>query len=348
MRSGMWLVLVLSIACDRGGPPSGPFPGPLVLGDMSSFSPGCVVGAALPPDVSCPPCSGPATVDGAFTGWKDGEDGLGSEWFGVKPIAGKFARMFVCQRSQGTLHVLNDWLLRDDADICPDMYNRFRFLAGGGLQSWEVRVYGDDRVEVTLDGAPMHNGAAGRYSYGSSPLQDKKHTIFEFVLPGVLQGNLVMTGCDPASASMLPLKSLSVETVPGCADPDGANVVDPIPFVMVLSTDGKIAHGTHLGPALTWADTPKVHNGKLVSISGVGFGDTKGSLEIGGEAVAPLSWSATKVTFEAPEKHDGYVGSLRVITDAGTSNTMTLRWPKENESEHHHASRGVTAPSRSR
>jgi hypothetical protein len=194
----------------------------------------------VPPPLCDPETTGVPdyTSDGQFTGWKVGTElSECAEWGAVTPAKGKFGYFYVTMTGDSTLHFLNDWVLRTDKPICKDMYNLFRFSTGYGDHLWEVRVYGDARLTVLHNGQPFSGGLGG-YSFGPSPNLAAPHTQFEFELPNLEGGGFASTQCDPVAPYMSQVAAEAANPEPGCFDPDGALVTDPVVVQGELLTGG--------------------------------------------------------------------------------------------------------------
>lgn len=240
-------------------------------------------------------------IDGAFSP---------NEWTCGEPMSGKYSYLYV--RLEGVqLHVLNDWYLRDAAPITPQMYNLFQFSTGDGLQAWRLKVFGDNHVELELDGQPV-NLAVGASGYHPSPKVAQPHTIFEFVVGDVtnpvLPGGICFLNHDPSNQSN---------------DPEGSLVREPTVFSAVLSADGGVQPTPNSGAILVSFAAGAVDPGADVTVLGAGLGEATGEVLIDGQDAQVLAWSEGKVVFKAP----GAPGKITVKarTAAGTfSNALQL------------------------
>ena len=89
-------------------------------------------------------------VDGQFTNWSVGWGGA-HEWSGVTPAVGRFTNCYF--DFDGTsLHILNDWIYNDAQPVSAHCFNQFDAWTGGGSERWQVKVFGDGRVQVRLNG----------------------------------------------------------------------------------------------------------------------------------------------------------------------------------------------------
>jgi hypothetical protein len=127
------------------------------------------------------------TIDGQMTDWN--ATATQFEYFDVVAAKGMYT-YFYADFDGTNLWILNDWFYNGDK-ISPDCYNRFRVWTGGGAEQWEVRAYGDQRVQVSKNGQvvdPQAAGVKGAAYYGSSPNRKDPHTIYEIALPAKAGG----------------------------------------------------------------------------------------------------------------------------------------------------------------
>lgn len=95
------------------------------------------------------------------------------------------------------LSVLNLWYLKDDEPTDPNCYNLFQITTAGGLQSWEIKVFGDSRITIFLNGDLMDmDDASGAAHFGLSPGRKTPHASYEFRVP-VLPGDMTTLPSDP-------------------------------------------------------------------------------------------------------------------------------------------------------
>ena len=92
--------------------------------------------------------------------------------------------------SGGWLYILNDWMVNDKGKVPPHCFNRFSITTGGGSETWNIRVYGDQTVWVRKNGVVVQNRtssskeiADGAVGFGMSPNAKFNHTIFELRFP---------------------------------------------------------------------------------------------------------------------------------------------------------------------
>jgi hypothetical protein len=277
-------------------------------------------------------------VDGSYT--VDDENGC-DEWEGVTPLLGTYARFYLRVTPSWTgpvgslrLHLLNDWHLREDVDICGGMYNLFQFRTGSGLQHWEVKVFGDGTATVMLNGAPLaSNLVESGYSFGPSPTNPRNHTQFEFAIEGVATGEVVMTGHDPAMATLVGgVGPASVQTVQAeeCADPEAANVAEPRVFVGSLSSSGvamTASEGT-FGVALYPAKLTKATNNE-VRLVGRQLEKVEGVHLKVGTTKEPTKFEildSENLSFAVEVTNPIGVGEVSILVDGAEQEVGTVTW----------------------
>jgi hypothetical protein len=273
------------------------------------------------------PCSSPAdptpVVDGKFTGWSEaGWPASPHEYGAHPPVEGKYGWFYIAVPTCHSFYLINDWYVRSDAPICPAMYNLFRFSTGGGHQNWEVKVYGDGHLTVTMNGQPYAGGSGG-YSYGPSPNTPDSHTIFEFGVTGVEAGELACQLHDPASAAALHVTDTSA--TPGCGDPAGALLREPTILRANLQPGAEPQFKPATSATAVSLAPYDVIPGMDVTIFGGMFGDKAGSVEIGGVPQQVISWNDAEVHVELAY---GLKGELPVVVYASTgpSNELWLKF----------------------
>src|SRR6185369_4574634 len=114
------------------------------------------------PFVSQSPSRVPHVIDGRFTG---------EEWANATRLEGLLTDVYLDYEAP-FLYMLNDWRANSQG-IRTDCYNQFLLRVGDQLI--DLKVYGDNHVEVT--GAVK---AAGAYSLSPSPQWSTPHAIWEF------------------------------------------------------------------------------------------------------------------------------------------------------------------------
>jgi hypothetical protein len=134
---------------------------------------------AAPAPIENPKSAYPHTADGAFTDWAPGKTD-GFEYFDVVGAQGMYSR-FYADFDGEQLWMLNDWFYNGD-DIDTDCYNQFGVWTGGGSEWWEIRAYGDQRIEVRLNGTLLDaddERVTGGYAFAATPNDPKEHTVYE-------------------------------------------------------------------------------------------------------------------------------------------------------------------------
>ncbi len=194
------------------------------------------------------------TADGTFNDWTP--EAKTYEWFDVKAARGMYS-YFYADFDGANLWLLNDWFFSGEK-ISPDCYNQFGVWTGGGRERWDIRAYGNKKIEVRKDGQLLDEKAAGvegGYSFGASPNEASPHTLYELKIPAAagtwgvqlhdpgptfncsqrmgdpspLQGGLTGEG---ASGSTVERAPLAVPAPPSASSPQNGSVdvaVDPPP-----------------------------------------------------------------------------------------------------------------------
>ncbi|MFI5309078.1 MAG: Ig-like domain-containing protein, partial [Polyangiales bacterium] len=119
------------------------------------------------------------TADGQLTDWTAGKT-KDFEYFDVTPARGMYS-YFYADHDGTRLWMLNDWFYNGDK-IDPDCFNQFGVWTGGGTERWDIRAYGDQHIEVRLNGTLLtadDKRVSGGYSHGASPNQAEPHTMYE-------------------------------------------------------------------------------------------------------------------------------------------------------------------------
>lgn len=264
-------------------------------------------------------------VDGQFTGWPaaGGKFGTKLEYANRPPVEGKYGWFYIAVPDCNSFYLINDWYVRNDAPICPAMYNLFRFSTGGGHQQWQVRVYGDGHLDILLNDQPYTNGKGG-FSYGPSPNAAKPHTIFEFGVTGVESGELAAQLHDPASAATLYVSDPS--PTPGCANPEGALLREPTILTANLVPGAEVQLTPATAPIAVMLTPFKVQMGDEVTIYGGMFGDKPGSVSVGGVLQTITSWTDGEIHLTLGGT---LYGEQRVVVyaKAGQTNELWLELP---------------------
>lgn len=122
------------------------------------------------------------TADGAFNDWTP--ESKEHEWFDVKPARGMYS-YFYADFDGANLWLMNDWFFSGEK-ISPDCYNQFGVWTGGGRDQWDIRAYGNKRVEVRKNGVLLEDktsGVEGGYAFAASPNDATAHTLYELKIP---------------------------------------------------------------------------------------------------------------------------------------------------------------------
>lgn len=122
------------------------------------------------------------TADGQFTDWEEGAE-EDFEYFDVTAARGMYS-YFYADYDGERLWLLNDWFYNGD-DIDPDCYNQFGVWTGNGAQQWDIRAYGDQHIEVRLNGDLLEGDderVTGGYGHVGSPNDAEPHTVYEIAI----------------------------------------------------------------------------------------------------------------------------------------------------------------------
>lgn len=203
----------------------------------------------------------PHTVDGQVTGWTPGAAPQ-HEWADVQPAVGRYTYLYVDYDGE-RLHLFNDWHYMD-AVVDPSCYNRFDVTTGDGAEAWEIRVYGDRRVEVRRNGepveGPLYEGTAG---FGPSPqVPDRPHAAWELAFP-VQPGAWNVALHDPGPTFNCAAGELATEPsrIAGALSPGGSTVL----------ADARNAAPPPPAPKLTGLEPPAGAPGQAVRAVGVAW-----------------------------------------------------------------------------
>lgn len=259
---------------------------------------GCGKGDRLPAPSRERSCSRSAVIDGAFTDLKDG-----CVEYPGQPAIGKYTD-FYAAFGAGTLSVLNDWHLRDDAPVEPGMYNRFTIGCAGA--QYLVRVYADGHVEAFRDGSPL-NETVGATGFAASPRHATPHTLFELRL-ATDEVACVVRESDPGSAGQ--------QGEPWT--PESVLVEEPTSFI-VEYVDGATRVIAAEGPAIVATEPPAAFPGQKVALVGAGLGGP-GSVHFGAEPAEVLAWSADHIDVVVPNVR----GKVAVRAESGGAQSNAL------------------------
>ncbi|MFO0677543.1 MAG: Ig-like domain-containing protein [Polyangiaceae bacterium] len=239
------------------------------------------VSRAAPAPVQNPGSKFGHTADGKFTGFGGSGagdagtsdatapatgDAAGVEWSDVKPAKGMYTYFYADFDGQN-LWILNDWFYNGD-NIDPDCYNQFNAWTGGGTERWDIRAYGNQRVEVRKNGVLVEgnaSGVTGGAGYFGSPNVSSPHTIYEIKIPAA-PGTWGVQLHDPGpsfhcSTRMGDPSSLSGQLTGGAQNSStvGTGVVT-IPQAPVLLSPEDKQTSVPLQPTLAWRSDNRTEN----------------------------------------------------------------------------------------
>ena len=221
----------------------------------------------------------PHTIDGLFTDWT--LDAADYEWASVIPAQGKYTFAYF-DYDGANLYITNDWHLNDAAAVKPECFNLFRAWTAGGQEQWLVKVFGDNTVEITLNGVLVDTlDADGAVGFGPSPLVSGDHSIFELKLPAS-PGAFGVQLHDPGP-------TFACESTP--------NALEPANFQGVLDAVGGtvVTASTH---ATLWAlSVQEATPASSVTVYGSDLGNIQGTVVVGGQVAVVQSWAPDQVSF---------------------------------------------------
>ena len=243
-------------------------------------------------------CDGPVTVDGVFTGWPECREY-------VARLAGVHADLYV-RYAPPALFVLSDWHSRADA-IEDCQHSAFHLTTGKGTQVWNVRVFGDQRIEVDLNGQNYPGSPIGGAGLGGSLGHEEDHAIYEFSLDAP-SGFLTMTTSAPGDGAA------------GC----DAVTDEPTVFAGKLQPDGDVDVAGATGPVLANLAPKGGPPGEPVTVHGHNLGAKAALITIGGAAADVVSWSDTLIELTVPETKTG-ASDVVVDLDGVLSNPLAFQ-----------------------
>ena len=150
-----------------------------------------------------------------------------NEWNHITPAIGRYTNLYV-DYIDGIVYICSDWIFNTVAPVQDDFYALFTVVSGGGQQIWSIRVYGNNRVEVELNGvAPLVGqdvvtGASGFDVSPRAPVQN--HTIFEVAF-APLPGNFSVVLHAPGPRFDGDVLETEVVTFVGNVDEDGGGFI---------------------------------------------------------------------------------------------------------------------------
>ncbi len=150
-------------------------------------------------------CNGTIVIDGEFTS---------GEWLGWEPAHGAYSDLYA-KYCNGTLHILNDWVLATEEPDAQDCYNLFELYTANGKEQWGIYVYHSklkgirvirNGIDVSRDSNYVYSGA---YGWGTSTRFKANHTIYEFAIKAG-EGTWMMFLADPGPRSFCSLHAVDV------------------------------------------------------------------------------------------------------------------------------------------
>ena len=131
--------------------------------------------------------------------------------------------MLTCALDIDNVVINSKGIYNSEKDIEADCYNLFNAYTGNGKEAWIIKVYGDKRVEVTLNGQVVDQGedTCGAVDMNVSPKsQSQKHTIFELTFKAS-PGRFAVQLHDPGPRFGCDVLETEVTTFIGYNNPQG-------------------------------------------------------------------------------------------------------------------------------
>ena len=263
---------------------------------MDAIQGGGIIPGGLPKsDDSC--VVFPPVIDGAFTDWEQGC----TEW--TLKVPGVFGDFYVAF-DQDTLMVLNDWHLRDEEAVEPDMYNLFQLACPTG--QLVIRVYGDQHIEAELNGESLNRQMSGATGFEASPNNARPHAIFEFAIESAEAASCVMAAHDPENGTGTPEEVLQFE---------------PTLFAFNF-VGGKFNFAAATAPKLIASTPQTAAPGEEIVLLGGLLGPT-GDLRFGSSKAEIISWSEHEIRATVPAVPPGPV-TISVMSSGQLSNSLVF------------------------
>lgn len=146
-------------------------------------------------------CLSKHEIDGKFTRFPDSTQ----EWSNVRAATGRFSDLYA-DYCDGTLYILNDWVLGSEEPDKENCYNLFELTTGNGSEHWGIFVYHSLRkgIRVFLNGNDVSNDTSivkgGKFGMDVSARDKSPHTVYEFGIKAS-EGAWKMFFCDPGPSS---------------------------------------------------------------------------------------------------------------------------------------------------
>lgn len=146
-------------------------------------------------------CLSKHQIDGKFTRFPDST----KEWKDVRAARGRFSDLYA-DYCNGTLYILNDWVLGSEEPDKENCYNLFELTTGNGTQHWGIYVYHSLRkgIRVFLNGNDVSYDTnivkGGKFGMDVSDRDASPHTVYEFGIKAD-EGAWKMFFCDPGPSS---------------------------------------------------------------------------------------------------------------------------------------------------
>lgn len=216
-----------------------------------------VTAPSEPAPLTIPKSAFPHTADGTFSSWNGATPPAQFEYFDVPSAKGMYS-FFYADFDGERLWLLNDWA-HGGAAIEPDCYNQFKVTTGNGQEHWDIRSYGDQRIEIRKNGTLLDassNDVVGGYSFGASPNEATPHTQYEIGIKAA-PGPWGVALHDPGPTFNCHTLELDPTTMTGQTTAGGGNTVstanDPaVPTKAALTSPENDTAGFPVEGAFTW------------------------------------------------------------------------------------------------
>jgi len=180
-------------------------------------------------------CLSKHEIDGKFTRFPDST----KEWSSVRAASGRFSDLYA-DYCDGTLYILNDWVLGSEEPDKENCYNLFELTTGNGSEHWGIFVYHSLRkgIRVFLNGNDVSNDTSivkgGKFGMDVSARDKSPHTVYEFGIKAS-EGAWKMFFCDPGPSSFCDNENANIprgiqSNQTGFSNVDNQSICREMPF----------------------------------------------------------------------------------------------------------------------
>jgi len=180
-------------------------------------------------------CLSKHEIDGKFTRFPDST----KEWSSVRAASGRFSDLYA-DYCDGTLYILNDWVLGSEEPDKENCYNLFELTTGNGSEHWGIFVYHSLRkgIRVFLNGNDVSNDISivkgGKFGMDVSARDKSPHTVYEFGIKAN-EGAWKMFFCDPGPSSFCDNENANIprgiqSNQTGFSNVDNQSICREMPF----------------------------------------------------------------------------------------------------------------------